>query len=80
MDLGSIIGLVGCIALVFYGIVGSNGMSALGSFIDRDSVIITIGGTLMCILAMNTIPSFLAGLKSITQDMKLEGSDSGAVI
>lgn len=80
MDLGSIIGLVGCIGLVFYGIVGSNGMSALQSFIDRDSVIITIGGTFMCILAMNTIPSFITGLKSITQIIKLESSDAGAVI
>ncbi len=80
MDLGSIIGLVGCIGLVFYGIVGSNGMSALQSFIDRDSVIITIGGTFMCILAMNTIPSFITGLKSITQIIKLENSDAGAVI
>ncbi len=80
MDIGSIIGLVGCIALVFYGIVGSNGMSALGSFIDRDSIIITIGGTIMCILAMNTIPSFLAGLKSFKQVLNLDKSDSSAVI
>ena len=80
MDLGSIIGLVGCIGLVFYGIVGSNGMSALQSFIDRDSIIITIGGTFMCILAMNTIPSFITGLKAITQIIKLESSDAGAVI
>ncbi len=80
MDLGSIIGLVGCIALVFYGIVGSNGMSALQSFIDRDSIIITIGGTLMCILSMNTVPTFLAGLKAIKQIFNLDKSDSSAVI
>ncbi len=80
MDLGSIIGLVGCIALVFYGIVGSNGMSALQSFIDRDSIIITIGGTIMCIFAMNTIPSFLTGMKSIKQVFSLEKSDPGSVI
>ena len=80
MDLGSIIGLVGCIALVFYGIVGSNGMSALQSFIDRDSIIITIGGTMMCILAMNTIPTFLGGLKAFKQVLNLEKSDAGGVI
>ncbi len=80
MDLGSIIGLVGCIALVFYGIVGSNGMSALQSFIDRDSIIITIGGTIMCIFAMKTIPSFLTGMKSIKQIFSLEKSDPGSVI
>ena len=80
MDLGSIIGLVGCIALVYYGIVGSNGMSALQSFIDRDSIIITIGGTMMCILAMNTIPTFLNGLKSFKQVLNLEKADSAGVI
>ena len=80
MDLGSIIGLIGCIALVFYGIVGSNGMSALQSFIDRDSIIITIGGTMMCIMAMNTIPSFLSGMKSFKQVLNLEKSDSAGVI
>ena len=50
MDIASIVGLVGCFALMFYGIVGSNGMTALFSFIDRDSILITFGGAIMCIV------------------------------
>lgn len=71
MDLGSLIGLVVCFGLMFYGIVGSNGMSALLSFLDRDSAFITFGGAFMAVMAGNTIESFLNGAKTFTQILSL---------
>ena len=80
MDLASLIGLVGCFGLMFYGIVGSNGMSALMSFIDRDSIFLTFGGAFMCIFAMNTIPSFIAGIKTFKLIFSLEKGNAAEVI
>ncbi len=80
MDIASIVGLVGCFALMFYGIVGSNGMSALMSFIDRDSILITFGGAIMCIVAMNTLQSFVAGIKTFPLIFKLEKGNAAEVI
>ena len=42
MDIASIVGLVMCFGLMFYGITGSNGMSAIWSFLDRDSAVLTV--------------------------------------
>ena len=61
MDISSIIGLVVCFALMIYGMVGSNGMSAIWSFIDRDSIFITLGGAFMAVLASGTIDTFKTG-------------------
>ncbi len=80
MDLASLIGLVGCFGLMFYGIVGSNGMSALMSFIDRDSIFLTFGGSFMCIFAMNTIPSFISGIKTFKLIFSLEKGNAAEVI
>ena len=70
MDLGSILGLVLCFVLVIFGIVFDvdNGIvfSNLESFVDVPSALITFGGAFMCILASNSIQSFVAGLKSFT--------------
>ncbi|MCR4907785.1 MAG: motility protein A [Lachnospiraceae bacterium] len=71
MDLGSLIGIVVCLGLMVYGIVGSNGMSAMASFIDRDSIFITIGGALMATMAGNTLGSFAGGLKTFTLVFKM---------
>ena len=80
MDIASIVGLVGCLALMFYGIVGSNGMTAIMSFIDRDSILITFGGAFMAVFAMNTIQSFVGGLKTLPLVFKLEKGNAGEVI
>ncbi|MCR5626021.1 MAG: motility protein A [Lachnospiraceae bacterium] len=66
MDLASLIGIVACLGLLFYGIVGSNGMSAIFSFLDRDSAVITFGGALMATMASTTIGGFVTGLKTFT--------------
>ena len=67
MDPASLIGLVVAVVLMVYGITGSNGMSAIFSFLDRDSAVITFGGALMAVMAGMTIPRFVTGLKSFTQ-------------
>lgn len=72
MDLASIIGLVVCFALVIFGIIsGDAGVSALGNFIDVASILITFGGTFMCLMTMSdSIPDYIAKLKSLTLVMK----------
>ncbi|MBR0149389.1 MAG: motility protein A [Lachnospiraceae bacterium] len=81
MDLASIIGLVMCIALVIFAIVsGDAGFSALNNFVDFQSALITIGGAMMAILASNTLPSFLGGLKTIALVFKAPAINSPAII
>jgi len=78
MDLASIIGLVGCFALILYGIMGDDA-SAIFNFINLPSVYITIGGTLCCMLTMSgSIKQFISNLKSfmlITKVKKTEESE-----
>ncbi len=82
MDLATIIGLVGCLGAVFYGIVsGDQGMDALGNFYDFSSILITIIGSFMCLLTMSeSIPGFLNGLKSFSLALKVPKNDEGEVI
>ena len=80
MDIASAIGLVVCFGLMFYGIVGSNGMSALASFIDRDSIFITFGGAFFAVLASKTLPQFVTGLKSFKMIFKMPTVQAGEVI
>lgn len=72
MDLASIIGLVAGAAMVVFGIItGDGGFSLLPNFIDIPSVIITIGGTMTCLIGSNTIADFVNGLKSFTLALKV---------
>ena len=66
MDIASILGLVICFILMIFGIVYGKEFSVIIRFLDAPSALITFGGSFMCILASNTIQSFVAGLKSIT--------------
>ena len=53
MDLASIIGIVGCAAAVVYGIIsGDQGVSALNNFWDMPSFLITVLGSMFCMLTM----------------------------
>lgn len=69
MDIASVIGLIACFVLMIFGIVfdKSTGVNfgTLVGFFDIPSVLITFGGSFMCILASYKLPDFLAGLKSI---------------
>lgn len=82
MDLASIIGLVGCAAAVVYGIVsGDQGFAALNNFWDFSSFLITVLGSLFCMLTMaDSIPGLIASLKSIGLIMKTPESNEGEVI
>ncbi|MGN0279641.1 MAG: motility protein A [Lachnospiraceae bacterium] len=66
MDIASILGLVICFILMIFGIVYGKDFSVIIRFLDAPSALITFGGSFMCILASNTIQSFVAGLKSFT--------------
>ena len=65
MDIASIIGLVACFGLMIFGMVWGKDFSTVFGFVDMPSILVTFGGSFMCILASYTIPDFLAGLKSI---------------
>ena len=81
MDLASIIGLISGAVVVVFGIVsGDQGFPALGNFYDLPSIIITIGGTLTCMLTSNTLADYIAGFKSITLVMKTHQVNEGEII
>lgn len=81
MDLATIIGIVGGIALIFIGIVtGDAGFAALKNFGDFISIVITLGGTMTGMLTSNTIPDYINGLKSFTLAMKTSKVNEGEII
>lgn len=82
MDLATLIGIVGCAGAVFYGIVnGDQGMAALGNFWDISSILITVVGSLMCLMTMSeSIGDFLGSLKSFLLTLKVSESNEGDTI
>ncbi len=80
MDIASLAGLGVCFGLMFYGIVGSNGMSAIWSFLDRDSAFITFGGAFFAVFASCSIATFKAGFSSIKIAFKNTATNRGEVI
>ena len=81
MDLASLLGIILGFGLMILGIVsGDQGVAALGNFLDRNSVFITIGGSLAGVLASHTMSDFLNGLKSFTLVFKTPKADVGEVI
>ena len=58
MDLASLLGIILGFGLMILGIVrGDQGVSALGNFLDLNSVFITIGGSLAGVLGRRTAAS-----------------------
>ena len=81
MDIASILGLGLCIIFVFISIViGDQGLPAILNFMDVPSAMITFGGSFCSILAMYTLPDFLAGLKSISLIFKIADMNTPDVI
>lgn len=71
MDIASLIGIVAGAVVVVFGIIsGDLGFPALGNFYDLPSIIITIGGTMTCLLTSNAMADYIGGFKSITLIMK----------
>lgn len=82
MDIATLIGLIGCAVIVFFGIItGVDGMAGLPHFADGPSVIITMGGSAICMLLQaKSIPDFLASYKSIGLALKKPTANEAQVI
>ncbi len=80
MDLASVIGLVLCFALMVFGILWGNDASAIFRFMDMPSVLITFGGSFMCILASYPLQGFFNGLKSFALIFKTSTMDVPGII
>ena len=81
MDLASLIGIIMCIALVIFAIAsGDEGLGALMNFVDFQSVLITIGGSVCAVLTSNSMKDFLGGLKSISLIFKAPSLDTSGII
>ncbi len=76
MDIATLIGLVGALALTIIGI----GFSALNNFIDFPSMQITFGGAACAMLASNTMADFIGGLKSFLLVIKQPNLDIPSMI
>ena len=84
MDLATLLGLVICFVLVVFGIVfniktGIN-FNLILDFVDVQSVVITFGGAFCCVMAMNSMRDYVAGLKSITRAFKVPKLDAASII
>ncbi len=84
MDIASVIGLVACMVLMVFGIVfdkdtGVN-FALMPRFLDVPSVLITFGGSFMCILASYKLPDFLGGLKSFKLVFKMASMNVSEII
>ena len=85
MDIASILGLILCGVLIVFAIVfDEDTMSFLfgnmGTFINMPSVLITLGGTFMCVLASGPLKDFINGLKSFLLILKVPKADEAAII
>jgi chemotaxis protein MotA len=82
LDLASIIGLVMCAVVVIFGILyGQSGVEVLGNFYDPPSILITLGGSLFCVLIMApNLKEFLKYLKSFTLILKVQPSNEEETI
>ena len=81
MDLASIIGFVVCLGMIIFGIVtGDEGFAAITHFLHGPSFIITVGGTVACVLAMNSVQDFISGLKSFLLVFKVPALETPQII
>ena len=82
MDIASLIGMLGALALMIFGMVsGKEGFAAIKSFLDAPSALITYGGALFTMLmGQNDIKSFVDGLLSITLIFKPMAADEAGII
>jgi len=72
LDIASIIGFIGALALMVFGMVNGKGFGVItDTFLDPASALITFGGSFGAILAMNPMKDFIAGLKSFTLVFKV---------
>ena len=66
MDLASLVGMIVCIVLVFFGILSSAGsIAGVVYFLDPPSALITFGGAFCATMMSVTMADFVGGVKSI---------------
>ena len=80
MDIASLLGIVLCFALVIFGILFGQEITALLNFLDVPSALITFGGAFCAVLASKTMADFINGLKSIALVFKVPKFDLPEVI
>lgn len=81
MDFASIIGLIFCFCIVVFGITVGQGPQVLLNFLDLNSILITFGGALFCVLIMSpNIKEFLNNLKSFSLILKMVPSNEEETI
>lgn len=78
MDIATIIGLVGTLGCVFYGIMG--GSAGIATFINIPSVLITIGGTIAATLIAFPLPEFMKVFKVAMKILKAPQFDPTTTI
>ncbi len=67
MDIASLLGMLVCFGLIIFGIVSEKtglNFGAISNFIDLNSVYITIGGTISCMLMSCELKEFVNNLKA----------------
>ena len=82
MELGLIIGLVTGMAFTIISILLSASMqiTAVVSFLDAPSFMITVGGAMAAVIASYPLPKFSNAMKSVNKILKPENSDPIAAI
>lgn len=65
MDLASLLGIIICIVLVLFGMISSDGVKAIGYFLDPASALITFGGAFCATLTSVSLPNFIGGITSL---------------
>ncbi len=82
MDIATIVGMVLCAVVVFFGIItGSEGVAALGHFKDLPSVFITLGGSFFCMVSQaKSFPDMIGCLKTFSLALKRKQANEADVI
>ena len=72
MDITTIVGMIVCIVVVFFGIItGVDGFAGIPHFGDPPSVFITLGGSICCMrIQAKGFPEFINSFKSISIALK----------
>ena len=80
MDLASVLGFALCFGMIIFGIATSAGLANIGRYIDVPSIVITFGGAFFATMTMNTMKTFVGGLKSLLLIFKAPNLDVKAMI
>lgn len=81
MDIASLIGLVGGLFIILFGIISSASISAIvDSFWDLPSFIITIGGSIIGMIGSYTMSDFIMCFKNFGVILKNQKIDYGGLI